>query len=121
AAAAMDTLYPAERAGRPALSGTARHIPALAEPAAARAWLDVERPNLLAVIAYAATNGWAGHAADLAFTVFRHLDLAGRYDDAHAVSDHALLATRTTGDRGREALALRLLANPLWRMGRYTE
>ena len=34
----------------------------LADPAG---WLDAERPNLVAVVAYAAENGWPGHASRL--------------------------------------------------------
>lgn len=121
ATAAMDTLYPAERARRPAAPATGRPVPSLADPEQARSWLEIERSNLLAATAYAATGGWARHAVDISFTLFRHLELTGRYDDVRAISEHALLAARTASDRRWEAQALRHLATALWRMGRYPE
>ncbi len=48
------------------------------------AWLDAERPNLVAVVAYAAANGWAGHAARLSAVLGDHAgpDQAVWYDSA---------------------------------------
>ena len=43
AAAAMDTVFPAERHRRPRIPPPPRPVPPLTDPAAARAWLDAER------------------------------------------------------------------------------
>ena len=48
----------------------------MTDAAAARAWLDAERANLVAVTAHAAGHGWPGHATRLAATLFRYLDTA---------------------------------------------
>jgi hypothetical protein len=62
AAAAMDTLYPAERHWRSRIQPTAG-TPAFpaAEPAAARAWLDAERSTLVAVTVHTAAEPGLGY------------------------------------------------------------
>jgi hypothetical protein len=66
---AMDALSPAD----PAESNGRRRLPASASasaeqfrsPAEARAWLDAELPNLLALATHAAREGWPAQAAQL--------------------------------------------------------
>ena len=89
AAAAMDTLYPSERNRRPRIPVPASPVPVLADPALARAWLDTERPNLIALTAYAADWGWPGHATRLAATLARYLEVGGHYPEAIAIYGHA--------------------------------
>ena len=60
AAAAMDTLYPAEGDQRPDPAAAAAGVAWLAEPDAARAWLAAEMPSLVAAVAHAAAHGWPG-------------------------------------------------------------
>ena len=110
AATAMDTLYPGERHRRPSIEAPASAIPPLAEPAAARTWLDAERANLLAVAAYAAGHSWAGDAIRLASTVFRYLEIEGHYPDGVTITAHALRAAQDIGDLAAEARALSDLA-----------
>jgi DNA-binding SARP family transcriptional activator/Tfp pilus assembly protein PilF len=110
AATAMDTLYPGERHRRPCISAPATAIPPLAEPAAARTWLDAERANLVAVAAYTAGHGWAGDAIRLASTVFRYLEIEGHYPDGVTITAHARRAAQELGDLAAEARALSDLA-----------
>ena len=106
----MDTLYPGERHRRPCISAPAGAIPPLAEPAAARTWLDAERANLVAVAAYTAGDGWAGDAIRLASTVFRYLEIEGHYPEAVTITAHARRAAQDIGDLAAEARALSDLA-----------
>jgi tetratricopeptide (TPR) repeat protein/transcriptional regulator with XRE-family HTH domain len=121
AATAMDALYPGERHRRPAVPAPASPEPALTEPASVRAWLDTERACLVAAAAYAAGQGWPGHAIRLAATVFRHLEVAGHYPEIAAIQGHARDAARLTGDRVAEAEALQDLAIVDLLKGRYEQ
>ena len=121
AAVAMDTLYPSERNRRPRIPAPAGPVPLLADQALARAWLDTERANLMAVAAYAADWGWAGHVTRLAATLARYLELGGHYPDAVAIYAQARRAAQDTGDRAAEAAVLNNLAVIDLRMSRYAE
>lgn len=119
AAAAMDTLVPAEQHGRPRIPPSATATPSMAGPSAARTWLDVERPNLVAVSAYTATHDWPGHTTRLATTLVRYLDLGGHYSDAVVIHTHALFAARHTGDLAAEAHARGNVGLVHFQLGRY--
>ncbi len=133
AAAAMDTLVPAERHLRPrvlgadgvlGVLGVLGSAPALAgpeNPAAARAWLDTERAVLVAVSTHAATGGWPAHATGLAGTLYRYLETGGHYPDAITIHSAARQAARRTGDRAAEATALTNLGIVDYRQGRYRQ
>ncbi len=101
ASAAMDAVHPAERHHRPAVPTTSAPF---ADVDSARAWLDAERPAVLAVCGHAAAHGWPRHATTLAATLYRYLE-SGHYTDALAVHGHALRAARQSGDRHAEAVA----------------
>ncbi|MGW3417961.1 AfsR/SARP family transcriptional regulator [Streptomyces phaeochromogenes] len=115
AAAAMDTLYPAERHHRPAVEPSVHVSPAVGEAAAARTWLDAERPTLAAVCAVAADRGSPRHAVRLAALLFRHLD-SGHHTEALEIHRHALRAAETLGDLGGQAHALTNLGVVHWRL-----
>ena len=124
AAAAMDTLVPAERHLRPRFHG--RGVPApptavTANPAAARAWLDTERTVLVAVSTHASAHGWPAHATRLAGTLYRYLETGGHYVDAITIHSTARHSARRTGDRAAEATALTNLGIVDWRQGRYRQ
>ncbi|MDQ4032540.1 MAG: NB-ARC domain-containing protein, partial [Actinomycetota bacterium] len=68
AAAAMDTIYPAERHRRPRVPAVVTPSPPVVEPQDARAWLDTERATLADVCAFTAAHGWPGHTVALART-----------------------------------------------------
>jgi len=104
AAAAMDTLLPAEARQRPRVPRAAAG-PELPGPAEARAWLDRERASLVAVVVHAAGHGWTGHASDLAGTLFRYLMQGSYLPEALTVYRHVLQAARRAGDLLAEARA----------------
>ena len=121
AASAMDILVPAERHRRPLIPAPATPIPPLADPAAARAWLDAERASIVAVAACTATRGWPGHATRLSVIVCRYVETGGHYTDAVTIHAHARRAARETGERTAEAHALNNLGIVSARLGRYPE
>jgi DNA-binding SARP family transcriptional activator/tetratricopeptide (TPR) repeat protein len=106
AAAAMDTLSPADAGRRPRVAATAAAVPEMPGEAEARAWLDAERASLVAVVAYCARHGWFRHAADLAGTLFRYLMTGSYLPEALTIYGHALQAARQSGDVAAEAAAL---------------
>jgi DNA-binding SARP family transcriptional activator/Tfp pilus assembly protein PilF len=119
AAAAMDTLHPAERHRRPRILEPATQVPPLASPAAAHVWLDAELPGLVAVAAHTAEHGWPGHTTRLAVVLFRYLDIGGHFAEAATVQGHALRAARQVGDHAAEGTALTSLGAVDMRQGRY--
>jgi tetratricopeptide (TPR) repeat protein len=121
AAAAMDTLYPAERHRRPRIPPAATPAPPVTEPAAARAWLDAERANLVAITAHAAGHGWPAHATRLAATLFRYLAAGSYCQEAITIYTHARTAARQTGDHAAEATALSHVAGVYWQQSRYQQ
>ncbi len=117
--AAMNTLAPGERDCRPGVGATDTDAPSVATAAAARNWLDAERANLVAAAAYAARNGWPGHAIRLAAILFRYLHDGSHYPDILAVYTSALEAARLTGDLVAQADAIRRRCGIDFRQGRY--
>jgi DNA-binding SARP family transcriptional activator/tetratricopeptide (TPR) repeat protein len=105
AAAAMDQLYPSEKHRRPRVFPADTAIPDLTDPGRARAWLDIERPCLVAVAGHAASHGWPTHAIRLSSTLYRYLD-GGHYTDALALHGCAHRAAEQIGDQAGDAEAL---------------
>jgi tetratricopeptide (TPR) repeat protein len=106
AAAATDTLFPAEGYRRPRIAPPSTPTPQVSDVAQARVWLDAERPNLVAAVAYTADHGWPTHTAHLAVILRRYLNVCGHYTDALIVHTQALRVARGDGDRAGEAMAL---------------
>jgi DNA-binding SARP family transcriptional activator/Tfp pilus assembly protein PilF len=121
AGTAMDRLFPAERHRRPPVPPPGRSVPPVSSGAAAQAWLDAERPALVAMVACAAAGGWPGHATRLAATLFRYLDAGGHAAEAMVVHGHARHAARLDGDRAAEAAALTNLGIAGMRQGLHAE
>lgn len=121
AAAAMDVLFPAEQHRRPRILPSAGYAPSVTDPAAARAWLDAERPGLVAAIAEAADHGWPDHAIRLGATVFRYLEVGGYHEETVAIFTQVRRAARDSGDRGAEAEALNNITIADLRHGRYRQ
>jgi DNA-binding SARP family transcriptional activator/Tfp pilus assembly protein PilF len=117
AAAAMDTLYPADRQYRPRVSLPAFPAPQVTDPIAARAWLDAERATLVAIATQTASGGWPDHAKLLAGMLFRYLDSGGHHLEATIIYTSALQAARYAGDRRGEVVALNGLGHVAWRSG----
>jgi tetratricopeptide (TPR) repeat protein len=105
AATAMERVYPAEAHTRPRVPEPANAIPTFADRAAARDWLDAERPNLVAAVVHAAGHGWPDHAFQLSRVLFRYLR-GGHHADALTINDRTRRLARQLGNRTEEAHAL---------------
>jgi DNA-binding SARP family transcriptional activator len=119
-AAATDTLLPVALPG-PGTAPAAAPVPPLADPVAARAWLDAERDCLVAVTVHTAANGWPGHTTQLAAALSRHLNIGGYIPEAMTIHTCARQAARETGDLAAEADALKALGVAVIRQGRCGE
>ncbi|MGH3156420.1 MAG: tetratricopeptide repeat protein, partial [Streptosporangiaceae bacterium] len=104
---------------RPRVPPAATPAPPLTGPAAARAWLDAQRANLVAVATYTADSGWPGHATRLADTLYRYLSNGGHLSEAVTVYTCARRAARQTSDHAAEASALLGLGTLDIRLDRY--
>ncbi|HEX6342196.1 ATP-binding protein [Umezawaea sp.] len=111
---AVDLLYPHERDRRPRIPDQRVPPAPLADPAAARAWLDVERTDLLAVATQPDQDG-----ALLAAVLHRHLAVTGGYTDARLLHEHVIARAGRRGDTAAEARALLDLGEIDVRTGRY--
>ncbi|NUS65423.1 MAG: tetratricopeptide repeat protein [Saccharothrix sp.] len=99
-ALAVDLIYPHERERRPQLPRPGTPEP-LADADAARAWLDAERADLLAVATHPDLDG-----ALLAGILHRFLAVTGRHADARLLHEHVIARARQRGDVAAEAHAL---------------
>jgi tetratricopeptide (TPR) repeat protein len=120
AASARDARTPAERRQGPRLSPDFP-TPAVANAAAALAWLDAERPNLVAVCAHTAAHGWPGHTIQLSPILFRYLDAGAHFPDALSIHTDARNAASQTGNPAAEAYASANLGVVHMRQGRCEE
>jgi len=118
AATAMNTLYPADAHRRPRIPPAGAPAQALTDPDSARAWLETERPSLVAVVAHTATHGWPTHAIRLSTTLYRYLE-GGHHTDALAVHGAALRAARHTGDQAAQAHAIFGIGTAHLQLGRH--
>jgi DNA-binding SARP family transcriptional activator len=121
AAAATDTLFPAERHRRPPAPSPATPVPPLADPMAAREWLDGELTNLVAAAAHTAAHGWPSHITRLAAILAGYLLNSGHLPEAVTMLNHALGAARRTGDRAAEATAISRIGSIHWQQSRYQQ
>ncbi len=117
-AAMMDSLMPAERHRRPRLPMPVAPPLTASGPGAALEWLDTERANLVAIVTYAASSDWPGHAARLSATLSRYLETGGHAPEAMIIHGHARDAARRSGDLAGEGTALTSLALVDWKQGR---
>jgi tetratricopeptide (TPR) repeat protein len=116
AAAAMNSLHPAEAHYRPVIAPVATPGPDLTVPDTALAWLDAERPTLVAVAGHTADHGWPGHTTRLARILSRYLG-GGHYNDALVVFGHAYRAALDDGDLAAQAHARTDLGVGYMRLG----
>jgi tetratricopeptide (TPR) repeat protein len=103
ASATTDLLFPGDRHRRPRLPEPPTPTPRFAGRSEALAWMDRERPSLVAISAHAAGRGWPAHAVRLGTVLSRYLDSGGHYADAFTIYAHALRAAQQTGDLLGEA------------------
>ena len=73
---------------------------------AALAWLDAERPNLVAAVSLAADTGHDSHARDIPLALFGFFDLRKHWAAWIATHQIALSAARRLGDRRGEGVVL---------------
>jgi tetratricopeptide (TPR) repeat protein/transcriptional regulator with XRE-family HTH domain len=88
-----------------------RCTPDLKSRAEAARWMTVERLNLHAATAYAATHGRSGHVIAIPAAMHGFLHDQGHWDQALTLHRAALTAARRTGDRLAEADALTDIAD----------
>ncbi|MBW8482617.1 ATP-binding protein [Actinomadura parmotrematis] len=86
----------------------------------ALAWLDAERPNLIAAVALC-TTAHPDLTAPLAGCLNRYLHWRRHFDDALTTGRHALTTTRELGDRHGEGQALGNLGIALREVRRFDE
>jgi tetratricopeptide (TPR) repeat protein/DNA-binding XRE family transcriptional regulator len=77
--------------------------PQLATPGEAATWLESERPNLHAVVNYAAAKAMPLHAIAIATAMGGFLRARGHWDQAAGQYQTALIAARQAGDRPGQA------------------
>jgi DNA-binding SARP family transcriptional activator/tetratricopeptide (TPR) repeat protein len=77
----------------------------VADDAQAWAWLDAERPVLLAAVAQAAAHGFDTHAHQLPWAIGTFLTRRGHWQDFAAAQIAALAASQHLGDRTEQARA----------------
>jgi DNA-binding SARP family transcriptional activator/tetratricopeptide (TPR) repeat protein len=116
-ALAMDTAFAFERHRRPEVP-PAMSVPPPCDPKSALAWLDAQRPALIAAIVHAAEDGWPEHTVTLAATLHRYLFVGAHHTDLLTVHGHALRCARTEAERG---IALHNLGRAHLRLGRFDE
>jgi tetratricopeptide (TPR) repeat protein len=110
AAVAMDVWYPAEADRRPRLPVAPVTapvvVPEFGSAAEALAWLDAERPVLVAVCGHAARHGFPAHAVALPGTLARYLLTGGYYCEARAIHGQARQVAGELDDPAGAAMAL---------------
>lgn len=100
---------------------TAISTPPLHDPVQAAHWLNTERANLVAVVAFCATNGRHAHACELAQALRPYLDNGHHLAEALTVYRHALHAARCLGEPFWVSAALNNLGGVSLHLGRYDE
>jgi tetratricopeptide (TPR) repeat protein len=120
ASAAMDAVYVADRDRRPRIEAAGIPVAPVEDLTSARAWLDAERPNLVATAIYAAAHGDHEHTTKLAATLIRYL-VSGYFHDAITIFDQARLAAHAAGEARAEAHALFGLGTVHGGLSRYPE
>jgi tetratricopeptide (TPR) repeat protein len=87
----------------------------------ALAWLDTERPGLIAAVTMSARTGRDQTAMQLPLILADYFDLRWRPDDWLATARISLAAARRLGDRSNEAAALANLGGALRHARRFEE
>ena len=118
--AAMDLLFPVSSTHRPKPGAPTPGIPPIHSLETARAWLDGERANLTAAVAFAETHRkLESRAIAVTAIVERYLHFGRHLTDATALHLSALRTARRDGDKRAEATALSHLGFAEWEHGRH--
>lgn len=99
----------------PALSANL-HV-AIRDRDEAAAWFTAEHPVLLRVLRQAAETGFERYAGPLAWSLAAYLAPRGLFEEQLAAQQAALTAAERIGDLPAQALASRMLARALMRLG----
>lgn len=86
------------------------HVRAFTDASHAKAWLNAERQNLLAVFDHAMSGQDTGPAADLGYSLAGFLQTEGRLREAESVLHRTAAVWHASGHTGRHALAVLGLA-----------
>ncbi|MEV6241841.1 tetratricopeptide repeat protein [Lentzea sp. NPDC051838] len=123
AARAVRAHYPCGRHSSPLIETPSPHQPQpdLSDPDTATAWIETERPNLVAAARFAAEHGYPILPNQLSITMWAYLLNHSHHDDALAMHTHALGASRRGGDRAGECQAIINLGTVFERLRRYPE
>jgi tetratricopeptide (TPR) repeat protein len=121
AADAMDLVFPAETYRRPRVRAAIAAGSVTGDEESARAWLNRERANLVAVTVHAASHGWPRHATYLAATLYRCLESGSHLTESTTIHRHALQAAQQSGDVAAEAGALNGLGSIAYGTGRFPD
>jgi len=116
----VDQVWPFQRSDEAGTPGSDLSRPPIPDLASARAWLDSEHGNLIAICASAA-DSWPEYSIRLAELLFKHLYDDGYYSDAITVTHSARTAATTIGDQYSHAKAVANLGNIFGRLGQYEE
>lgn len=92
------------------------HVP-VRDRAEAAAWFGAEHPVLLRVLRQAAETGFERYAGPLAWALAAYLAPRGLFEEQLAAQQAALAAAERLGDLPAQALANRMLARALMRLG----
>ncbi|MEU8259714.1 tetratricopeptide repeat protein [Micromonospora sp. NPDC048999] len=84
-------------------------------------WLERERANLVALVAYAEKAGRGGYAWRLARALWRFCYIRSYFDDILTTNQHGLVAAERIGDRAAVAQMHNYLASAYVRTGNYLE
>ena len=87
----------------------------------ALAWLDAERPSLVAAVMRAADIGLSPVALNLPIALEGYLSWRRRWDDTISTAIVSLNAARDVGDRLREGISLRIRGRALREVRRFAE
>jgi tetratricopeptide (TPR) repeat protein len=121
AAQASTLLFPGDRHRLPELAPPRMPGPTLLNSDAAKAWLDTERDNLVAVTVYTSDYGWPSHCGELAAVLRRYLETSAHFNEALTVQTNALRSAQQRADRAGEARELNGIAVIYFRQGRFDE
>jgi DNA-binding SARP family transcriptional activator/tetratricopeptide (TPR) repeat protein len=120
-AAAVSVMFPLHRAEQPAVSATCPVTPPFPANAAALAWLDEERRNLVAAVHYAARHDRSDHTWQLSVLLWRYFYTTGHLRDlTETLEQAAAVLTDTENIRGLAHVRLRL-STARWHSGAFTE
>ncbi|HEX6352032.1 AfsR/SARP family transcriptional regulator [Actinophytocola sp.] len=117
-ATAMAVLFPFDRDRQPSIGATRPVVPRFPDTAAALAWLDEERHNLVAAVHHAAEHDRQEHTWQLAVLLWRYLYTRGHLRDWTETLQKA--ADVLTDTRGLAHVWLRL-SGARWRSGAFIE